>query len=127
MKIKVKQVVTYGGHSISANGAVNLTLKAQYSELVNTINVMSMLNNDVNIQAKFPQMGAMKLGSFRVKQLIIDDDGESTLKFNGITEYVEVDELNKLAMNDGKTNAFTVLMSAEIESEIDEYEKEVEE
>jgi hypothetical protein len=72
-------------------------------------------------------MGAMKLGSFRVKQLIIDDDGESTLKFNGITEYVEVDELNKLAMNDGKTNAFTVLMSAEIESEIDEYEKEVEE
>jgi hypothetical protein len=127
MKIKVKQVVTYGGHSISANGAVNLTLKAQYSELVNTINVMPMLNNDVNIQAKFPQMGAMKLGSFRVKQLIIDDDGESTLKFNGITEYVEVDELNKLAMNDGKTNAFTVLMSAEIESEIDEYEKEVEE
>lgn len=127
MKIKVKQVVTYGGHSISANGAVNLTLKAQYSELVNTINVMPMLNNDVNIQAKFPQMGAMKLGSFRVKQLIIDDDGESTLKFNGITEYVEVDELNKLAMNDGKTNAFTVLMSAEIESEIDEYEEEVEE
>lgn len=127
MKIKVKEVVTYGGHSISANGAVNLTLKAQYSELVNTINVMPMLNNDVNIQAKFPQMAAMKLGSFRVKQLIIDDDGESTLKFNGITEYVEVDELNKLAMNDGKTNAFTVLMSAEIESEVDEYEEEVEE
>lgn len=127
MKIKVKEVVTYGGHSISANGAVNLTLKAQYSELVNTINVMPMLNNDVNIQAKFPQMVAMKLGSFRVKQLIIDDDGESTLKFNGITEYVEVDELNKLAMNDGKTNAFTVLMSAEIESEVDEYEEEVEE
>lgn len=127
MKIKVKEVVTYGGHSISANGAVNLMLKAPYSELVNTINVMPMLNNDVNIQAKFPQMAAMKLGSFRVKQLIIDDDGESTLKFNGITEYVEVDELNKLAMNDGKTNAFTVLMSAEIESEVDEYEEEVEE
>ena len=47
MKVKVKEVVKYGGHSLSANGSVNFTLKAQYSELSNTIQLMQMLNNDV--------------------------------------------------------------------------------
>lgn len=127
MKLKVKEVVKYGGHSISANGAVNLTFKADYGELTNTINAMAMLNNDVYIQAKFPEMAPMKLGSFRIKQLVIDGDGESVLKFNGITDYVEVDMLNELAMNDGNTNAFAIMLSAEIESEVEDYDEEVEE
>ena len=54
MKVKVKEVVKYGGHSLSANGSVNFTLKAQYSELSNTIQLMQMLNNDVSIKAKIP-------------------------------------------------------------------------
>ena len=52
--IKVKEVVVYGGHSMSANGSVNLTLKAQYSELPNSIRMMQLLNNDVDIKAKAP-------------------------------------------------------------------------
>ena len=37
MEVKVKEVVKYGGHSLSANGSVNFTLKAEYSELTNTM------------------------------------------------------------------------------------------
>ena len=79
MKVKVKEVVKYGGHSLSANGSVNFTLKAQYSELSNTIQLMQMLNNDVSIKAKIPGGSPMKLGFFRVKQIVIDGDGESTI------------------------------------------------
>ena len=43
MIIKIKEVVTYGGHSLSANGSVNLTLKAAYSELSKSIQAMQML------------------------------------------------------------------------------------
>lgn len=115
--IKVKQVVTYGGHSLKANGAVDFILKSAYSELVNTIQLMQMLNNDVNIKAKLPGQKAMKLGAFRIKQIIIDGDGESILKFNGLNDYIEMDNLNLLPLNSDDNKEFVVMMEAEIESE----------
>lgn len=120
MNIRVKEVVKYGGHSLSANGTVNFTLKASYSELPNSIKLMQMLNNDVNIKAKVPGSSPMKLGSFRVKQIVIDGDGESVIKFNGLNDYIEMDNLNLLPMNDSDTKEFVVMMEAEIEEEEDE-------
>lgn len=117
MKAKVKEVVKYGGHSLSANGSVNFTLKAQYSELTNTIQLMQMLNNDVSIKAKIPGGSPTKLGFFRVKQIVIDGDGESTIKFNGLNDYIEMDNLNLLPLNSDENKEFVVLMEAEIETD----------
>lgn len=117
MKVKVKEVVKYGGHSLSANGSVNFTLKAQYSELPNTIQLMQMLNNDVSIKAKIPSGSPMKLGFFRVKQIVIDGDGESTIKFNGLNDYIEMDNLNLLPLNSDENKEFVVLMEADIETD----------
>ena len=122
MNIKVKEVVKYGGHSLSANGSVNFTLKAAYSELTNTIKLMQMLNNDVNIKAKVPSGKPMKLGMFRIKQIIIDGDGESTIKFNGLNDYIEMDNLNLLPLNSDENKEFAILMEAEIEEEDNEEE-----
>lgn len=117
MTIKVKEVVKYGGHSLSANGSVNFTLKASYSELTNSIKLMQMLNNDVNIKAKLPAGKPMKLGMFRIKQIVVDGDGESTLKFNGLNDYIEMDNLNLLPLNSDETKEFVVMMEAEVEEE----------
>lgn len=117
MKVKVKEVVKYGGHSLSANGSVNFTLKAAYSELPNTIKTMQMLNNDVSIKAKVPNGNPMKLGIFRIKQIIVDGDGESVLKFNGLNDYIEMDNLNVLPLNTDENKEFVILMEAEIEEE----------
>ena len=122
MTIKVKEVVRYGGHSLSANGSVNFTLKASYSELTNTVQTMQMLNNDIIIKAKMPAGKPMKLGMFRVKQLIIDGDGESTLKFNGLNDYIEMDNLNLLPLNNDDNKEFVIMMEAEIEVEEEEGE-----
>ena len=119
-QIRVKEVVKYGGHSLSANGSVNLTLKADYSELVNTIQVQQMLNNDVSIKAKLPGGKPMKLGMFRVKNITIDGDGESTLKFNGLNDYIEMDNLNLLPTKGSGDEMFVVMMEAQIEEEDDE-------
>lgn len=119
MNIKVKEVVEYKGHSLSANGSVNFTLKAQYSELTKTIQLMQMLNNDVSIKAKVPGGSPMKLGFFRVKQIVIDGDGESIIKFNGLNDYIEMDNLNLLPLSTDENKQFVVLMEAEIEEEED--------
>lgn len=117
-KVSVKQVVTYGGHSLSANGSVNFTLKATYSELVNTIQLMQMLNNDVLIKARMPGRKPMKLGSFRIKSIQIEGDGDSIIKFNGLNDFIEMDNLNTLPTGTGKNSEeFAVLMEAEIEEE----------
>ena len=113
--IKVKEVVTYGGHSLSANGSVNLTLKSGYSELSNSVKLLQMLNNDVNIKAKAPGGKVMKLGMFRVKQVVIGGDGESQLKFNGLSDYIEMDNLNLLPLSSDDNREFVILMEAEIE------------
>lgn len=117
MNVKVKEVVKYAGHSLSANGAVNLTLKAGYSELTNSMKLLQMLNNDVIIKAKVPGEKAKKLGAFRIKQVVIDGDGESVLKFNGLNDFVEMDNLNSLPLNDSDVKEFVILVEAEIELE----------
>ena len=118
-EIKVVEVVEYAGHSISANGAVGFTVKASYSELVNTIKMTQMLNNDVTIKAKAPGIKAMMLGMFRVKNITIDGDGESKVKFAGITDSVEVDNLNKLPLNDSDIKQFKIMVEADVELEED--------
>ena len=121
--VKVKEVVKYNGHSLSANGSVNFNLKASYSELPNTIQMMQMLNNDVTIKAKLPNSKPMKLGMFRIKQIIVDGDGESTLKFNGLNDYIEMDNLNLLPLNNDDNKEFIIMMEAEIEVEEEEGEE----
>lgn len=116
MNIKVKEVVKYNGHSLSANGSVNLAFKAMYGELTNTIKTMQMLNNDVTIKAKVGNK-ALKLGMFRIKDIRIGGDGESTIKFNGLNDYVEMDNLNELPLRDSESQEFPILMFAEIEEE----------
>ena len=71
MNVKVKEIVKYGGHNLSANGSVNLTLRASYSELTSTIQLMQMLNNDVNIKAKIPGEKVMKLGFLAIARNVL--------------------------------------------------------
>ena len=122
-KLKVMQVVTYGGHSLSSNGSVSLTLKAEYSELTKTIQVIQMLNEDVAVKAKLVGQKPMKLGSFKIKDIKIDGDGESVLKFAGISDYVEMDNLNLLPLANEENKLFQILLECETEA-MDEDNKE---
>ncbi len=118
MVVKVKQVVKYDGHSLSSNGSVNFKLRASYSELVNSIKLMQMLNNDVIIKAKVPGSRVMKLGIFRIKQIVFDGDGESKITFNGLNDFIEMDNLNLLPLkNSEETNEFQVLYESNVEDE----------
>jgi hypothetical protein len=111
--ITIQAVANYKGHSISENGAVNLSFKFAYDELVHVILINQMLNNDVIVSAKLPDEKPIKLGMFRVKQITIDGDGESVVKFNGLNDYIEVDNLNHIVTKD----LFKIKMSANVEEE----------
>lgn len=116
-QIKINEVVQLNGYSLKASGAVDLVLVAEYGELVKSIQVLQMLNNDVTIKAKVPGNKAMMLGVWRVKNVIVDGDGESKLKFNGLSDFIEMQNLNLLPLKSDDNPRFQILMEAQIEIE----------
>jgi len=119
-KIKIREVVGYNGHNVKANGIVLLNLKAMYSELVKTIQVLQLLNNDVKISV-VKGKSEESLGMFRVKNVNISDDGESILKFETLAEAAEMDVINSLV---GKEGEFVINMFAEVDLEDDEADED---
>ena len=123
MLVKIRQVVNYSGHNVKTNGSIDLTFKAKYDELTNSMQVLQMLNNDVNITTKIPGVKKpIPLGMFRVKSVNFDGDGESTLKFNSIVDNVEMNNINSIVCKE----EFQILLSADIELEEDEEESDEE-
>ena len=122
MQIKVKQLVEYNGHGLRANGSVDLNFKAKYSNLVNTIQLMQLLNNDITIKAKVSNK-VTRLGIFRIKNIVIDGDGESKLKLIGLSDYIEMDELNNLPLSNEDAKEFYVMYEADVE-DVEDVEEE---
>lgn len=115
--LKIQQVVSYFGHNMLNSGSVNLNLKASYSNLRETVLLTQMLNNDVEILARIPGQKAKRLGIFLIKKIQIDDDGESKITFNGLSEYIEMNNLNLLPLRDSDVTEFKVLYKTQIEHE----------
>lgn len=122
MQVKVKEVVKFGGNSQSKNGSVNINFDAGYGELVESVKVLQMLNADVTIKAKLPGEKAMMLGMFRVHHVDFAGDGASRLKFNGLRDFVEFNNINKLPLSTDEISEFQVLMVADIEEEDEDEE-----
>ena len=116
-KVVINELVSYSGHNVSANGVVNLTLVAKYSELANSIQAMQMLNENINIKAKLGAGKPFLLGMFRIKNILVDGDGESKLKFVSERDSIELDNLNSLPFSNEDNSDFTIRMEATIEGE----------
>lgn len=120
MKISIKEIVSYKGHSVKANGNVDISFSAMYGEVTNSIKVLQLLNNSVLIFAKLPGNKPIKLGSFNVKNVLFDGDGESILKFTSLVDFVEMDSLNKIISQEN----FQIKMEADVELEEGEEDDE---
>ena len=117
-KIDIEQVVTSGGYSINANGIAMVTFKSKYGELVNTVNMLQLLNNDVDVVAKVPGEKERAVGKyFRIKQIIVDGDGEQTVKLQGVSEFVDVESLASLPFKNAEVPEFRVHLASSIELE----------
>ena len=123
-EISIRQVVTYHSHNRRNNGAVTLNLNSEYGELVHTIELQQLLSLDIRITAKVVGQREFGLGMFRLKKSTILDDGESKLQFEGLSDFVEVDNLNNLPLKSDDAPQFVVVYNAVAESEEDEETEE---
>lgn len=124
-KVVISEFVSYSGHNVSANGVVNLTLLAKYGELTNTIQAMQLLNEDIKMKARLGASKPMLLGTFRIKNIMVDGDGESKIKLASTRDAVELDNINALPFSNEDNSEFMIRMEATVE-EADEAESESE-
>ena len=122
-KIDFKVVAKYNGHQVKPSGAVDLNLVCEYGEMRNTIQLLQLLSNDIKLSVKKPSEKPFKLGTFRLQALNYDHDGQAKIRFNSMTDFVEVDELNRL-IPDEEEDRFVVRFAAEVELEEGDIEDE---
>lgn len=89
-KVKCTLEAQYNGHSIKNNGDVDLNFKIPYSEITSGLLLTQMLNANINIVAKVGAGKPINLGTFMLKNLSIDRDGETKIKFNSEVDNAEV-------------------------------------
>jgi hypothetical protein len=122
-KVKVSGVVSYGGHTIKQNGIVELTLKADYSDLPMTINLFQLLNEDMHVEVRVPNEKPKKIGIMRINRINVSSDGCSTVKLVGDKDYIELDNINTLPTVQDDEPGFRVRFLTHIddsEFEVDE-------
>lgn len=94
-KVIVKLEIRYNNLNFRKNGLVELTFKSSYDNIVSTLKLVQLINTNITIKAKI-KGEIFTLGNYYIKNIGIDRDGESTIKFGSEVESVEYDSLNAL-------------------------------
>lgn len=115
-KVKVKVLGSYNGHSVKVNKNVDLGFKCPYDQIIDYIQLLQFLSVDVAVKVKMNDGEVLSLGTFRVKGLGVDHDGEGKLQFTSMADFVEMDNINVLV----GTDVLKLMFSATIETESDE-------
>ena len=116
-EVKTKVVGKYNGHSVKANKSIDLDIVCAYDQLPSYIQTVQYLNNDVEIIAKQPDEKPKKLGTFRVKGVNVCGDGEGKIKFNSMTDFVELENIDSLIGSDYLQLMFKANIEIEEEEE----------
>lgn len=117
-KVNIKTEAEYFNHGVKANKAVSLTFKIPYSELTSSVKTLQMLNENMTVGAKLGSDKPIKLGTFMIKNLNIDNDGEGKLKVDSMIDYVELDNINQLANRSDEP--LLIILKADIDVEEDD-------
>lgn len=111
-KVKIKSLCKYNGHSVKANKSVDISFKFMYSELTNYIKLIQLLNENIEISIKIEDEKAQKLGTFMIRGIGIDHDGEGNIKFNSQLDFIEPNVINEIA---GKTLQILFVANIDVE------------
>lgn len=126
--VNIKVEARYVSHNVTANKAINVVFKMPYTELSSYIRSIQMLNENVTAGARISSDKPIKLGSFMIKSLHIDGDGEGKLVLNSLLDSVNLKSINTLAERNDEP--LSIILKATIEddgSEDDEEDSEDEE
>lgn len=95
-ELKVKLECTFAGYSTKKNGDIDVRFKAPYSEIVNAISLVRMIDKNIGVICKVNGGKPVSLGTFYLNKLSVDRDGESTITFNTELNSAEINNFVEL-------------------------------
>lgn len=115
MKLDIKAIGQYNGHTYKPNGTMELKLKFSIDAKEEIIKSILFVNQTVTIRAKVENEKPILLGSFSFHNLNIDRDGESVLKF--VSDKDCVYHENVITISDQQLVKFAISADIEMEDE----------
>lgn len=115
-EVKFKITGVYKGHSVKQNGIVELNLGFRYSELHLSVLNTQLLNENVSLYAKIDGK-VEQLGIFMIKNISIDHDGNSTIKYGSTIDNAETNKINDLSHKKSDEVMFLVKATIDLEEE----------
>lgn len=117
MEVKTALKCEYKGHRISAKGVVGFDLKSDFSDLHKVIQLTQLLGNDILVRIRSEGQKPFTVGNFKIKQLQVSSDGTSTIKMIGLSDFVNLNELNKIPFMAEDEIPLEALFKSQIETE----------
>lgn len=117
-EVKIKSVCKYNGHNVKASKVVDLSLKFNYDELVNYVQTIQMLNENITVKVMVDGKG-FKLGTFLIKEIKIDGDGEGTIKMASSMDHIDAAAINSIVISEAFRVMFEATISSDEQEEVD--------
>lgn len=103
---------------------VTIIFQSGYDQLVETIQVLQMLNTDINLSfTRNGQSGKIDLGFYRYDKILVNNDGTSKITFKGVIErptgggYAKLDNLVRIQTDDKLVDELILFINADVQVE----------
>ena len=95
----IKAVAIYNGHTIKKNFDIELKLRFIDEQLPNALQFVACIGKQVILKAKVGKE-AYQLGVFNINRINIDKDGNAFISFMSNNDYVNLENIEKLMVED---------------------------
>lgn len=115
MKAEMMMVMKYVSHNVNQAGAVTLMMKSGYDQLYGAKELLKFLQSNITVKVKMLEKKPFLLGTFRLKSISFNQNGESAVKLASITDAVYMERMAEIVTMD--------LTQVRFEGEIDDDEE----
>lgn len=95
----IKAIAVYNGHTIRKNFDVELKLRFIDEQLPNALQFVACIGKQVKLNAKVLQ-DKFHIGVFNVNRITIDKNGNAFVSFMSNNDYVNLESIEKLMVED---------------------------
>lgn len=116
-ELTITAVCQFKNMGIKKDKSIDVSFIFPYDERANIIKAVLMVAQDVRVLAKLPHQKPLDLGYYKIYNLSMDRDGQTTLKLNTLLEYAKVDNVNEIVANEDTLLQLRLSASVIVEDE----------
>lgn len=109
---KISAIGYFGGYNMKGNFDIQVKATFMEPELKDALQFLAGIGKRLKLAAKIGDE-TIKLGSFNVFSLKVDRDAQCTVTFKSNQEYVKVENLSKLSVEDATINFMAIVTDEE--------------